>query len=216
MRYLVLTTALALAACTGDPYGTGYSDYEAAREAELTGDLNPVMVSPSAEEVITVEELAAAGIPVSPAPAPATTTAAALPPASAGGSPVISDEQDFGAVSARETIASDRARLEEQRQAYRVINPEPLPERPPETGPNIVAYALSTTNQPGERIYSRSGLNLEARFNRNCARYGSPDQAQKAFLEAGGPQRDRMALDPDGDGFACYWDPRPFRAARSG
>ena len=44
-----------------------------------------------------------------------------------------------------------------------------------------------------------------------CARYGSPDLAQQAFLAAGGPDRDRRGLDPDGDGFACAWDPRPFR-----
>ena len=27
-------------------------------------------------------------------------------------------------------------------------------------------------------------------------------------------ERDRMGLDPDGDGFACAWDPAPFRLAR--
>ena len=37
--------------------------------------------------------------------------------------------------------------------------------------------------------------------------------AQEAFLKAGGPERDRYGLDPDGDGFACRWDPTPFRAA---
>ena len=38
-----------------------------------------------------------------------------------------------------------------------------------------------------------------------------PDQAQQDFLAKGGPERDRMGVDPDGDGFACAWDPRPFR-----
>jgi hypothetical protein len=33
-------------------------------------------------------------------------------------------------------------------------------------------------------------------------------------LSNGGPERDRLGLDPDGDGFACYWDPTPFRLAR--
>jgi hypothetical protein len=37
--------------------------------------------------------------------------------------------------------------------------------------------------------------------------------AQIAFLERGGPKRDTLGLDPDGDGFACYWDPAPFRKA---
>jgi hypothetical protein len=39
--------------------------------------------------------------------------------------------------------------------------------------------------------------------------------AQIAFLERGGPKRDTLGLDPDGDGFACYWDPAPFRKAVS-
>ena len=71
-------------------------------------------------------------------------------------------------------------------------------------------YALSTTHAPGTQMYSRSSL----RFTNPdvaCARYGSPDLAQQAFLEAGGPERDRRGLDPDGDGYACTWDPRPFR-----
>ena len=41
----------------------------------------------------------------------------------------------------------------------------------------------------------------------------APTPAQQAFLEAGGPERDRKGLDPDGDGYACAWDPTPFRAA---
>ena len=41
----------------------------------------------------------------------------------------------------------------------------------------------------------------------------SSDLAQKAFLSRGGPERDILLLDPDGDGFACKWDPRPFRLA---
>jgi hypothetical protein len=32
-------------------------------------------------------------------------------------------------------------------------------------------------------------------------------------LANGGPERDKEGLDPDGDGFACGWDPRPFRSA---
>jgi hypothetical protein len=53
----------------------------------------------------------------------------------------------------------------------------------------------------------------ENRSLRNCAKYVSNAAAQEAFLKAGGPERDRYGLDPDGDGFACRWDPTPFRAA---
>ena len=80
-------------------------------------------------------------------------------------------------------------------------------------GPNLAAYALNSTNQPGQPVYSRGGLRLTS-SERACAKYVSPDQAQITFLEAGGPGRDRFNLDPDGDGFACGWDPAPFRAAR--
>ncbi len=79
--------------------------------------------------------------------------------------------------------------------------------------PILARYALSTSNRVGERIHSRSGVDLEAEALRNCAKYPSPELAQLAFLAAGGPERDRYGLDPDGDGFACGWDPTPFRQA---
>ncbi len=124
----------------------------------------------------------------------------------------VSDEQDFDAVSARETIESDAARIERNRSQYVVIQPGALPERSGESGPNIVAYALATNNAPGVALYSRSRLG-SGNSGSACAKYGSPDIAQEAFLAAGGPDRDRKGLDPDGDGFACSWDPRPFRTA---
>lgn len=127
---------------------------------------------------------------------------------------VISDEQDFEAVSSRETIESDRDRLQRQREALQVVEPEDLPNRPGGSEPNIVAYALSTTNELGEPVYSRTGRFDEERYNRACAKHGWSDRAQAAFLKAGGPKRDWRGLDPDGDGFACDWDPSPFRIAR--
>ena len=127
------------------------------------------------------------------------------------GSSGISDEQDFDAVSLRETIQSDAARIEKNRSQYVVIQPGALPVRPGESGPNIVAFALATNNAPGVALYSRTGRGSGAAAA--CAKFGSPDIAQEAFLAAGGPDRDRKGLDPDGDGFACSWDPRPFRTA---
>lgn len=121
----------------------------------------------------------------------------------------ISDEQDFAAVAERETIESDAERIARNRAQYTVIQPTAVPERT-ETGPNIVQYALSTTHNPGTQMYKRSSLRFTDPMA-VCARYGSPDLAQQAFLAAGGPDRDRKGLDPDGDGFACDWDPRPFR-----
>ncbi len=130
--------------------------------------------------------------------------------------PGISDEQDFEAVASRESIQSDAERREQQQAAYQVVNPTAIPERSGDTGPNIVAYALQTTNAKGQQVYSRLGFSGQSRFQRNCAKYRSPDEAQRDFLARGGPGRDRLGIDPDGDGFACGWDPAPFRLAARG
>ena len=127
--------------------------------------------------------------------------------------PTISDEQDFAAVSNRESIQSDAARIARNSQEYQQIDPTALPNRPSSAQPNIVAYALSTSHPRGTRLHSRSGINLAARAQRACAGYASADLAQIAFLERGGPERDRLGLDPDGDGYACQWNPAPFRQA---
>ena len=160
-----------------------------------------------------------------PAPPPAAAPAA---PVYAGGGQVppaaplpeetpdnagISDEQDFSAVAGRETIESDKERIARNRAQYEQIAPQPLPPRVADTGAGIVAYALSAPNRLGEAIYKRSGITL-GKSAAACARYATPEAAQEAFLKAGGPQRDRRNLDPDGDGFACSWDPTPFQKAR--
>lgn len=124
----------------------------------------------------------------------------------------ISDEQDFNAVAERETIESDAERIARNRAQYVIVQPTALPTRPGDTGPNIVEFALATTHAPGVQLYQRSSLGLRDP-NAACAKYTSSDKAQQDFLARGGPDRDRLGLDPDGDGFACAWDPRPFRTA---
>lgn len=136
-------------------------------------------------------------------------------PGSAEYAASISDEQDFGAVAGRETIESDAARLAANRARYEVVEPTDLPTRPGNSMSLVVEFALATTNPKGQPLYRRSKLFAESKFNRNCAKYASSDQAQEAFLKRGGPKRDPMGMDPDGDGFACYWDPSPFRQARA-
>ena len=124
----------------------------------------------------------------------------------------VSDEQDFAAVAARETIESDKARIESNRAKYQVDQPGALPQRSGASGPNIVEFAISTTHPLGTQMFKRSKMGFTSAA-KACARYPSPDLAQEAFLTAGGPDRDRKGLDPDGDGFACAWDPQPFRTA---
>lgn len=218
MRIIRLTapialSALALAACSPEIPDSG---------AKASGSSAPRSATSTAAGVLGVAD------PSAPTVAPATGDPlnAMAPGAAATGQPgqagagedsaALSDEQSFAAVTARETIASDAARIDQNRAQYVVIEPTQLPPRPDGTGASIVAYALATNNAPGQALYRRGGIAKQARFERNCARYTAPDQAQEAFLDAGGPKRDRYSLDPDGDGFACGWDPRPFRAARGG
>ncbi|WP_299659446.1 hypothetical protein [uncultured Ruegeria sp.] len=232
MRKMLLIPTLGLiAACdTVAPVsGTGFNtpEYQAQREAELAGQGltgNPLLPP----EVISEQPLSAQGVadtqtPVNDGSANdiANQTAAALantsgqsastPPVNNGTG--ISDEQDFEAVSNRRSIDDDAARIEQNRETYQVVAPSAVPERGADGQPNIVQYALSSSNPVGTQLYSRAGFNLAAKAERNCAQFASPDQAQISFLSNGGPQRDRKGLDPDGDGYACGWDPSPFRSA---
>jgi hypothetical protein len=259
MRSVVLVAALAgLSACAPEQPGTGagFSDYDAYREAQLTGaaPLNGAMapvgqvpptgfdparvgaaidaaeqgvgaplsaVSPSAQgaplpqqgasygAVIGSSELFDPNRPRGDAPAGIAVESGEMARVNGG----ISDEQDFEAVAGRETIESDAQRIARNRAQYVVIEPTALPERTgSDSGPNIVEYAITTTNAVGQPLYSRSSIRLTSP-EAACRRYKSPDLAQEAFLKAGGPNRDPRGLDPDGDGFACAWDPGPFRTA---
>jgi hypothetical protein len=211
MKRIAVLSVLAMAACQPSvpESGVGFNDYDSYRIAQLERDRvlagQAPLIPPAAAPL---------GAPLSAVPpAPVQAAAAAVPPRN---NPGISDEQSFEAVSARETIESDAERLARIRTEYVVVQPEALPEREGGTGPNIVAFALQTTNAVGQPVYRRSGFRAEARFQSACARYTSADEAQRAFLARGGPEEDRLGVDPDGDGFACYWDPSPFRAARGG
>ncbi|XXK30321.1 hypothetical protein ACMAY7_12680 [Rhodobacteraceae bacterium nBUS_24] len=125
----------------------------------------------------------------------------------------LSDENDFEAVSNRQTIESDAERLAINRMQYVLIEPTELPVRPGTDIPNVVEYALLTSNPVGAPLYPRSGLVSENSHLYRCGQYTSSTEAQEVFLKRGGPKRDWLGLDPDGDGFACTWDPLPFRLA---
>lgn len=244
MRYLICgVAALALAACEPsvpnsaagiDPgRGVGFGDYdayEAEREARLNGRVPAATVTApprvesanldaTAESDAAIRAAAAnSGVtpveaaPGNPAPQVVGTPAPQIVSNSAG----ISTENDFSAVSAQRDIEDDARLLAQNRAQYQVVAPEALPTRDGSDQPNIVAYALRTTNPVGAPLYRRSSFGSEGRYQRACAAYASPDLAQEDFLASGGPERDRKGLDPDGDGFACSWDPTPFRAVRGG
>ena len=210
---------LALTACGPQLPDSGvgfesYPDYVRNREAGLTGAVPPPLVT---GPVLSGEAGVASAqtedrdfVPAGIARETGEMDAVGGVP---GASATISDEQEFSAVSARETIASDKERLAQQRAVYTQIAPTALPQRDGAAGPNIVEYALRATNRLGESVFNRSNPFREKQSITACGKFASPDQAQIDFLSRGGPERDPKSLDPDGDGYACAWDPTPFRNA---
>ncbi len=230
---LTLFAPVALVACgpTVPESGAGvgfndYNSYNAQREASLTtgapmvaAGAQPIMgggvsggaigaaptpAAPPSGSGFSPERIGAAIDGAAGAPAPTRTATgaplSALPPLGAAGTdPAMA--QPMGAASALPPVP----------QPGPIVPASQLPSRAGDA-PNLVQYALSTNNAVGQPAYDRSSLQLR-NPEKACAAYGSADKAQEAFLDAGGPQKDRKGLDPDGDGFACGWDPTPFRNA---
>ena len=238
------TALAALAACAPEvpdsASGAGFENYatysqkQAARDAQLSTSALPSPLAVSTETLSSAAPAAPIGTAEAiaateeiEAEALATATAAALnsgrvpldaspsnPPPAVVNAAGISEETNFSAVSAQRSIQDDAARRETLKSQYQVIQPTALPTRSGSTGPNIVEFALSTSNAVGTPLYKRLGIAAAQRYDRNCAKYPSADLAQQDFLARGGPKTDRMGLDPDGDGFACSWNPEPFRKVR--
>ncbi|MEM7471556.1 MAG: hypothetical protein AAF340_09415 [Pseudomonadota bacterium] len=210
MRAILASLAVAgLAACappipdSGPDAGVGFGDYnnyidqQQAREQELSG-----INAPASEGASDAQQLAAAAV---------TAIGQDGQTGAPQSNPGISDEQDFNAVSQRQTIASDAARRRQQQGQYQVVTPEAVPSRPGSTVPTPIEFALLVSHPVGQKTYSRSPFG-RAKVAANCARYGSGELAQDAFLKAGGPDKDKLKLDPDGDGYACGWNPAKYRA----
>jgi len=240
---LIAVSALALTACsprvvpTNQGIGFDNPELRAQRDAQLTAPRGTIVPGPqvntiasptpvNSAQAIPSTDLAAAGIgQAAPTPAPAANlgpdpfrtqgvdASPSNPAPQLQNVTGLSDEQSFDAVTGRETIESDAERRAVQAAAREQVNPTAVPQRPRDVGPNIVEYALNAPNTLGQEWYSRSLLSTDARFRRNCAVYATQDDAQRDFLARGGPQSDRRGLDPDGDGFACGWDPAPFIVA---
>lgn len=215
---LSLLALLALSACASSSGDQSYGQYMSQREAELAGAApagdgvisGPAVGTSSLDGTATAPARTYSAAPTYPAQSYGASSGAAEAPRAAVFAG-ISDEQSFSAVSSRETIESDKERIARNRAQYQVIVPTALPQRHGSGGPNIVEYALQTSNPVGQPMYGRMNP-LRGNLNaRNCAKYPSPDLAQQAFLESGGPDRDPKSLDPDGDGYACAWNPAPFR-----
>lgn len=224
---LIAAALIGLGACAPavvpSERGVGFGDARdrALREAQLSASVGTIIPPPQVNSIPS-SDLAAAGIGQRTSDGlPANTSTDPLRTLGLDASPNnpapllanstgLSDEQSFDAVSGRETIQSDAERRAAQAAARQQVAPTALPERPRDVGPNIVEYALNAPNVLGQEWYSRLILSGDGRFRRNCADYATSDDAQRDFLARGGPERDRRGIDPDGDGFACGWDPAPF------
>jgi hypothetical protein len=236
-----LLGALALAACaptvpdSGAGVGFGdYTQYQRDREAQLRGQGAGIVPrqqiasgSSSPTQASGAPMSAIAGLNDAPAqqqpqgdPSAQEVAQAAMAsiaprrtgaqtPASGTAGPASGQAFEAGTPPSQEETAGERqARMAGE---YRMIEPTDVPQRSGDT-PNIVAYALRTSNRVGQRIYNRSPIQFR-NHERACAEFARQDLAQEEFLRRGGPERDPLNLDPDGDGFACWWDPEPFRAA---
>lgn len=150
-----------------------------------------------------------------PAPGglPAHVPGATLPPSADGTGSALDDDrinlmqwtleqQKIDAAVAEQQLADARSRLV-------VVQPGSVPTHA--DGVNVALFAQQSRNAVGTKVYDRS-VGARVASVGNCGRYRNPDDAQRAFLAAGGPQADRYGLDPDGDGFACAFDPAPYRA----
>ena len=76
--------------------------------------------------------------------------------------------------------------------------------------PDLARFAQGERHEPGTAVYPRNAPSA-ATAERACRSYRDAAAAQAAFLSAGGPIVDAHGMDPDGDGFVCGWDPRPYR-----
>jgi hypothetical protein len=192
---LCVMSAMALAACGTGPapndvsVGVGFSDYQEYQARRTALAMPPATARPPAD---------VAAQPFSTAPSATTTptptqgladlAAAAIAEAESGATglpPVAPGGDNFTA--------------------------PPLPEGMAVLGARVVAFALSTSHPVGQRVWSRFPVRL-GRPEVRCRDFRTTDLAQDWFLENEGPERDRAGLDPDGDGFACNWDPERYRA----
>jgi len=226
-KSFLILPVLALAACepavpnSGAGVGFGdYQDYLAQREAQLQGQKTPPLLASgtgygqtAAATTTTVPTTTGPGYGAAGYGAPLNATSLSTAPVASSTVPAASGNGSIGS----DAMAALRATAPAGSAVTTApATPMAMPTAPVvngAAGPNLAAYALSATNAPGQSVWSRGGIKFVS-SEKACAKYVSPDLAQMAFLERGGPQKDSGNLDPDGDGFACGWDPRPFQAAR--
>lgn len=237
--FAVLSVAL-MAACVGpvpdSAQGVGFDNYgsylseKQARDADLrAGRTTGQTVAPPAQTAApqTAEQQTASAAVAAirgtngqarrgeSVPAGIANTSPNVAPVPDLNNPSISDEQDFQAVSSRQSIESDAARRQAQSAQYKVIAPTAVPSRPGGKVTTPIEFALQTKHPVGQKVYRRSPFGA-SKTAKACAGYRSSELAQDAFLKAGGPSKDKLGVDPDGDGYACGWNPASYRSLVKG
>ncbi len=122
----------------------------------------------------------------------------------------VSNQQDFLAVLSRQGSAAQGSAPVATIETTPVTG---IPDPGVQAGPNIMAYALAFDHPVGTERYRRVNPLRWRQWENACLQFRTQEDAQRAFLSAGGPERDSGNLDPDGDGYACWWDPAPYRRA---
>ncbi len=108
----------------------------------------------------------------------------------------------------RQRDIAEQRRLAAQQRLV-VVQPEAVPQQ--DVNANVVKFARETTHPKGTKVYNRPAFRDRVQSASVCRRFASNDEAQRQFLANGGPTTDRFNLDPDGDGFACRFDPATYR-----
>lgn len=172
-----------------------------------TVTLTPVSTEARAARDAALRGNATTGTVASPVVAAGTASTVANRPLDVAPGQLGNDTTYTGGPAAQVSAAPSAA-------SYAVVEAKPLPTRPSssKSGTGVVAFALQTDHPVGQSVYPRSATSSD-RTTRACERYASADLAQAAFLQSGGPDRDGQGLDPDGDGYACGWNPDRFRSA---
>ncbi len=221
---LILAAALGAAGCTGGGIPAGglgpFDPPPAPRAAPSPAAGSPSGAPRSAmarpmdpgEELARDVEAALAATAPGQGDGSAQSAASAMPGPDDMGIIPNAESIDLSQFSQEEQIRQREAaarRREAARQQLEIVQPGDLP--PIDPNANVVAFARETTHPVGTRRYDRPFLRDRLQARGNCRAFDTAEQAQRQFLAYGGPQDDRFNLDPDGDGFACGFDPEKYR-----
>ena len=209
MRSLFLIPVVALAACSGENQGwnpnyraeaTPYGDYLRARELALTGQrAEPPRVIPAARpfKAPTAAEIAGHS--------PVQVLESAFPAGQPRkvplrGAPAVDPVPPSLDRPSKPATITTRTVVKQPVVVGAVSRPaQQVTVRVPRT-PAVVTAPLTTPVQP---LHARS---VKAD---GCSAFASAAAAQRAFESQGGPLRDPLGLDADGDGRACRWTGKP-------